>query len=87
VSRGQRELQIGDLVEIPGQFGRYIITGAKSWKMLWIRPEQIRFARPPSADTPIYSPSPWPPQKISRKKLRLVTPVEERVADLLMGEG
>lgn len=83
-----RELQTGDLVEIPGQFGRYVVTGTKSWKTLWVRHEQIRFARPPSAGAPIYSPSPWPPQKVARKKLRLVTPVEERLAEMLMrGEG
>lgn len=74
-------------MEIPGQFGRYVVTGAKSWKTLWVRPERVRFARPPGTSPPIYgSPSPWPPQKVSRKKLRLVTPVEERLAELLMRE-
>lgn len=79
---GPRELRTGDLVEIPRQFGRYVVVGAKSWKTLWVRPQQIYIfggARPTKK---------LPRQAAARKKLRLVTPVEERLADLLMrGEG
>ena len=84
MSRGQRELQTGDLVEIPGQFGRYIITGAKSWKTLWVRPDRITLA---GQARRITSASTSGRLAISRKKMCLVTPVEERVAGLLMGEG
>lgn len=71
-----RELQTGDLVEFcrPGDpWGVFEVLGAKSGKTLW-----VRYVLEPSAGR----------QAASRKRLILVTPVEERLADILMrGEG
>lgn len=77
MSCGQRELQTGDLVEITGRnppWGHFVVLGAKTWKTLWVRQVESAFR----GET-------GPRLAAARKRLRLVMPVEERVARLLMG--
>jgi hypothetical protein len=69
-----RELQTGDLVEFrrPGDpWGVHVVLGAKSWKTLWVR----------HVLEPVASRRAAP-----RRRLLLVMPVEERLADILMRE-
>lgn len=69
-----RELQVGDLVEFrrgQGPWGRHEVVGVKSAKTLWVRYHLATAGR----------------FSASRRRLVLLVPVEERVAEMLMETG